>query len=61
MCPSSDMALIHMIETDFAGLWGGWRERLEAWREAHDLPADWIESGAWRLKEGVHGKERHHH
>ena len=61
MCPSSDMALIHMIETDFAGLWGGWRERLEAWREAHGLPADWIESGAWRLKEGVHGKERHHH
>ncbi|MGA2105026.1 MAG: phosphoadenosine phosphosulfate reductase family protein [Methanoregula sp.] len=24
MCQSSDMALIHMIETDFADLWKGW-------------------------------------
>ena len=61
MCPSSDMALIHMIETDFAGLWSGWKERLEAWQKKQGLPPDWIESGAWRLKEGVHGKERHHH
>ena len=61
MCPSSDMALIHMIETDFAGLWSGWLERLEAWKQSEGLPDDWITSGAWRLKEGVHGKERHHH
>ena len=61
MCPSSDMALIHMIETDFAGLWSGWQERLRAWQQAQGLPDDWITSGAWRIKEGVHGKERHHH
>ncbi|MEN6395148.1 MAG: phosphoadenosine phosphosulfate reductase family protein [Methanoregula sp.] len=61
MCPSSDMALLHMIETDFAGLWSGWQERLEAWKLSEGLPDDWITSGAWRLKEGVHGKERHHH
>ncbi|MGA7799074.1 MAG: phosphoadenosine phosphosulfate reductase family protein [Methanoregula sp.] len=61
MCPSSDMALIHMIETDFAGLWSGWKERLGAWQKKQGLPPDWIDSGAWRLKEGVHGKERHHH
>jgi phosphoadenosine phosphosulfate reductase len=61
MCPSSDMALIHMIEADFAGLWNGWKEHLEAWREGQDLPADWIESGAWRIREDVHGKDHHHH
>ncbi len=61
MCPSSDMALIHMIETDFAGLWEGWKEHLEAWRRTQDLPADWIESGAWRIREDVHGNDNHHH
>ncbi len=61
MCPSSDMALIHMIETEFPGLWSGWREHLETWRKGEDLPTDWIESGAWRIREGTHGKEHHHH
>ena len=61
MCPSSDMALIHMIETDFAGLWEGWRKHLETWCRAQDLPVDWIESGAWRIREGTHGKGHHNH
>jgi phosphoadenosine phosphosulfate reductase len=61
MCPSSDMALIHMMETDFAGLWSGWKEQLCAWQQAHGLPDDWISSGAWRIKEDIYGKERHHH
>lgn len=61
MCPSSDMALIHMIETDFADLWSGWQKQLLAWQKAQGLPDDWITSGAWRIREGVHGKERHHH
>jgi phosphoadenosine phosphosulfate reductase len=60
MCPSSDMALIHMIETDFADLWNGWQERLEAWQKVQGLPDTWISSGAWRLKEGVHGKDHRH-
>ena len=61
MCPSSDMALIHMIETDFAGLWNGWKNELESWREAQGLPEDWIKTGAWRVREDTHGKESHHH
>jgi len=62
MCPSSDMALIHMIETEFPGLWEPWRERLDSWRKANNLPETWIESGAWRIREGVHvqQKRRHH-
>ena len=55
MCPSSDMALIHMIEADFPGLWSGWMKHLEAWRDAQGLPAGWIESGAWRIREEKHG------
>lgn len=61
MCPSSDMALIHMIETDFSGLWDSWQKQLEEWQHTNDLPDDWITSGAWRLKEGIHGKKRHNH
>lgn len=61
MCPSSDMALIHMIETEFPGLWEGWRHQLEAYRQAQDLPPDWIESGAWRIREDIHAQKRHHH
>jgi len=39
MCPSSDMALIHMIEAEYPALWQGWLDRLEQYREAHGLPA----------------------
>jgi len=61
MCPSSDMALIHMIETDFSDLWEGWLKHLENYRLAHNLPADWIKSGAWRIRENYHGKEYYHY
>jgi 3'-phosphoadenosine 5'-phosphosulfate sulfotransferase (PAPS reductase)/FAD synthetase and related enzymes len=62
MCPSSDMALIHMIEAEFPGLWEPWKEKLDSWRKAKGLPDEWIESGAWRIQEGVHAqqKRRHH-
>lgn len=52
MCPSSDMALIHMIETEYPGLWEIWRTQLEQWQQARGLPAEWITGGKWRLKEG---------
>ena len=52
MCPSSDMALIHMIEAEYPGLWHGWLDRLEHYRLAHGLPAEWITEGRWRLVEG---------
>jgi phosphoadenosine phosphosulfate reductase len=52
MCPSSDMALIHMIAEDYPDLWQSWTERLTDWQESQGLPAEWITDGKWRLKEG---------
>jgi phosphoadenosine phosphosulfate reductase len=52
MCPSSDMALIHMIAEDYPELWQGWTERLAGWQQSRGLPAEWITEGKWRLKEG---------
>jgi phosphoadenosine phosphosulfate reductase len=52
MCPSSDMALIHRIEAEYPGLWQGWLDRLEHYRQAKGLPAAWITEGKWRLAEG---------
>jgi phosphoadenosine phosphosulfate reductase len=52
MCPSSDMALIHMIEEDYPDLWQDWTSRLTGWQESQGLPAEWITEGKWRLKEG---------
>src|SRR5512137_782461 len=50
MCPSSDMALIHMIEAEYPGLWQGWLDRLDQYRQAHGLPAEWVTEGRWRLR-----------
>jgi len=52
MCPASDMALIHRIESDHPLLWKGWLEHLVRWQEQHDLPTDWASSGRWRIREG---------
>jgi phosphoadenosine phosphosulfate reductase len=57
MCPSSDMASIHMIEADYPELWQVWQDRLFTWLEERGLPPDWVFSGAWRVKEGNYGKE----
>lgn len=51
MCPSSDMALIHMIEDTYPSLWEGWQKRLENWQELHGLSPKWACEGHWRLKE----------
>jgi len=61
MCPSSDMALIHMIETEYPALWQGWLDRLEQYREAHGLPAKWVTEGKWRLVEGGNDEEDSHY
>jgi phosphoadenosine phosphosulfate reductase len=61
MCPSSDMALIHIIEEDYPGLWKGWLGRLEQYREAHGLPAEWITEGRWRLVKGCADDEDSHY
>jgi phosphoadenosine phosphosulfate reductase len=52
MCPSSDMALIHMIEADYPLLWAGWKKHLEEWQHSRGLPQDWACAGRWRIKEG---------
>lgn len=52
MCPSSDMALIHMIADEYPALWQGWTEKLSAWQQQKGLPAEWITDGRWRMREG---------
>jgi phosphoadenosine phosphosulfate reductase len=52
MCPASDMALIHRIESDYPVLWKGWMEHLTRWQEMHGLPGNWASSGKWRIREG---------
>jgi phosphoadenosine phosphosulfate reductase len=61
MCPSSDMALIHLIETEYPELWKYWRERLEGWQQAEGLPAEWVTGGRWRLAEGTADDENSHY
>src|SRR5512137_1443203 len=61
MCPSSDMALIHMIEAEYPGLWQGWLDRLDQYRQAHGLPAEWVTEGRWRLAEGSEDEEDSHY
>jgi phosphoadenosine phosphosulfate reductase len=57
MCPSSDMALIHMIAERYPDLWERWRGYLEDWRKGAGLQEDWIEHGRWRMREGVRDEE----
>jgi phosphoadenosine phosphosulfate reductase len=61
MCPSSDMALIHMIEAEYPALWQGWLDRLDQYRQAHGLPAEWVTEGKWRLVEGSQDEEDSHY
>ncbi|WP_321507752.1 phosphoadenosine phosphosulfate reductase family protein [uncultured Methanoregula sp.] len=51
MCPSSDMALIHMIAEKYPGLWQAWTANLETYRQSAGLPEEWISDGKWRLRE----------
>ena len=48
MCPSSDMALIRMIEKDYPSLWRGWCQHPEVWQESHGLQKEWVWEGHWR-------------
>jgi len=61
MCPSSDMALIHMIEDTHPDHWKDWTERLRQWQEAKGLPESWITDGRWRLREGGCDDEDSHY
>jgi phosphoadenosine phosphosulfate reductase len=61
MCPSSDMALIHRIEAEYPELWQGWLGRLEEYRKKHNLPAEWVTEGRWRLVEGGSDEEDSHY
>jgi len=61
MCPSSDMALIHMIEADYPQLWDTWRIHLEQWQKAQGLSADWVTGGKWRIRESCKEDEDSHY
>jgi phosphoadenosine phosphosulfate reductase len=61
MCPSSDMALIHMIEAEYPQLWDIWRTHLEQWQQAQGLSADWVTGGKWRIREGCKEDEDSHY
>ena len=61
MCPSSDMALMHMIEAEYPDLWESWLARLFSWQRAHGLSAEWITDGKWRQKEGCADDEDSHY
>ena len=61
MCPSSDMALIHMIEAEYPSLWQGWHDHLEAYRQVHGLPLEWVTEGRWRLAVGDKDDEDSHY
>jgi phosphoadenosine phosphosulfate reductase len=52
MCPSSDMAMIHMIEAEYPRLWETWVAPLEQWQHTRGLSDDWVTSGKWRIREG---------
>lgn len=52
MCPASDMALIHRIESHYPLLWDGWIRKVARWQDGRDLPADWASAGRWRIREG---------
>jgi phosphoadenosine phosphosulfate reductase len=55
------MELIHMIEAEYPGLWQGWLDRLEHYRQAHGLPPAWVTEGRWRLVEGGKDEEDSHY
>jgi phosphoadenosine phosphosulfate reductase len=61
MCPSSDMALIHMIEEDYPVLWKDWTTRLGDWQRSHGLPPEWVTDGRWRIQEGGTDDEDSHY
>jgi phosphoadenosine phosphosulfate reductase len=61
MCPSSDMALIHMIAESYPDLWKDWTGRLRQWQERAGLPESWVEEGRWRLRgEGKDDEDSHY-
>ncbi len=61
MCPSSDMALIHEIEEEYAELWSGWIRKLVGYQQANGLPDEWIRDGHWRLRSGCRDEEDSHY
>ncbi len=50
MCPSSDIAVIRMIQARYPVLWEYWGEALRVWGASHQLPAEWVTEERWRIK-----------
>jgi phosphoadenosine phosphosulfate reductase len=50
MCPSSDIAVLRMIQARYPALWGVWHNRLKDWSTIHHLPPEWITQEQWRVR-----------
>ncbi len=48
ICPSSDLALLRMIEQKYPEPMRAWNERLRAWQREQGLPEEWVNEGHWR-------------
>jgi phosphoadenosine phosphosulfate reductase len=57
MCPSSDIAVLRLIQEQYSGLWEGWRVQLEGWQERYNLPDEWLDGEKWRMKEACADEE----
>lgn len=57
MCPSSDIAVLRLIQERHAALWENWRTELEGWRERCNLPEEWLHGEKWRMKEACADEE----
>ncbi len=60
MCPSSDMALIHMIAEEYPDLREDRPRRLSEWQRARGLPPAWVPEGRWRIREEREDDEDSH-
>lgn len=50
MCPSSDIAVLRMIQSRYPALWEDWSEALKRWGTSHQLPDEWVTEERWRMK-----------
>jgi phosphoadenosine phosphosulfate reductase len=49
MCPSSDLAMMALIQEEYPALWEIWQTRLEEVRTVRGLGSEWVKEGKWRI------------
>jgi len=48
VCPSSDRAVLRMMEERYPDLMDAWNGRLREWQRERGLPDEWVTDGQWR-------------